>query len=234
MTKQGKDKSKHEPPPPATNKGRLLWTCLFIFACGWMFVLGILVGRGTAPVQFDIEKLQKELASLKEAVIKKEELRFKIDSNAAGHKTDMGFYETLKTPDGDDRQKDGPPMIASKQKEKALAKAALSNKENKDISDRTAAAEPPRNESVPTLSPEAESEKKLTIQVASLRDPEIADRMVAELKNKWYPAYRTVIKVPGNGAWYRVRIGSFSRKAEAQDLLDRLHKENIDAVLLPY
>ena len=61
-----------------TNKGRTLWISLFIFGCGWMFVLGILIGRGIAPVQFDIEKLQKELASLKEAVIKKEELRFKM------------------------------------------------------------------------------------------------------------------------------------------------------------
>jgi cell division septation protein DedD len=234
MVKQGKDKSKNEPPPLTTNKGRLLWICLFIFGCGWMFVLGILVGRGTAPVQFDIEQLQKELASLKEAVIKKEELRFKIDSNAAGHKTNMNFYEDLKTSDGNVKQKNDRFEAASKQNQKPLPKAAVSNKENKDISDKTAAAEPPRNESVPALGPEAEPEKKLTIQVASLRDPEIADRMVAELKNKWYPAYRTVIKIPGNGVWYRVRIGSFNRKADAQDILERLHKEKIDAVLLPY
>ena len=58
----------------------------------------ILIGRGTAPVQFDIEKLQKELASLKEAVIKKEELRFKIDPDTAGPKRIWVFTMSSKRP----------------------------------------------------------------------------------------------------------------------------------------
>lgn len=79
----------------------------------------------------------------------------------------------------------------------------------------------------------AEIEKKITIQVAALRDPKVADRMVARLKDKWYPAYRTVAEIPGKGVWYRVRIGSFRRKAEAQSTLERLKKDKIDAILLP-
>lgn len=202
-----------------TNKGRTLWICLFFFGCGWMFVLGILVGRGTAPVQFDIEKLQKELASLKEAVIKKEELRFKIDPDTAGPKTDMGFYEDLKT---------------SEQPQKPLPKAADSIKENKNVSNRAGAEESSRNVPVPALSPAAEPEKKLTIQVASLRDPGVADRMVAGLKDKRYPAYRAAAEVPGNGIWYRIRIGSFKNKTEAQSTMERLKKDKINAILLPY
>lgn len=192
---------------------------MFIFGCAWMFVLGILVGRGTAPVQFDIEKLQKELASLKEAVIKKEELRFKIDPDTAGPKTDMGFYEELK---------------ASEQPQKPLPKAADSIKENKNVSNRAGAEESSRNVPVPALSPAAEPEKKYTIQVASLRDPEVADRMVAGLKDKRYPAYRAAAEVPGNGVWYRIRIGSFKNRTEAQSTMERLKKDKINAILLPY
>ena len=219
MTKQGKDKSKNETAPVSTGKGRTLWICLFFFGCGWMFVLGILVGRGTAPVQFDIEKLQKELASLKEAVIKKEELRFKIDPDTVGPKTDMGFYEDLKT---------------SEQTQKPLPKAADSMKENKNVSNRAGTEESSRNVPVPALSPAAEPEKKLTIQVASLRDPDVADRMVAGLKDKRYPAYRAAAEVPGNGIWYRIRIGSFKNRAEAHSTMERLQKDKINAVLLPY
>jgi len=36
-----------------------------------MFILGVLVGRGTAPVQFDTQALQKELATLRDAMMKK-------------------------------------------------------------------------------------------------------------------------------------------------------------------
>ena len=67
----------------------------------------------------------------------------------------------------------------------------------------------------------------------SLRDPQIADRMVARLKDKWYPAYKAVAEVPGKGIWYRVRIGSFKNRAAAQSTLERLKKDKIEAVLLP-
>jgi len=213
-----KEAPETKPPPPMTNKGRTLWISLFIFGCGWMFVLGILIGRGTAPVQFDIEKLQKELASLKEAVIKKEELRFKIDPDTAGPKTDMGFYDELKT---------------SEQPQKPLPKATDSVKENKNVSNMAGAEESSRNVTVPAPSPAAETEKKYTIQVSSLRDPEVADRMVAGLKDKRYPAYRAAAEVPGNGTWYRIRIGSFKNRAEAQSTMERLKKDKINAVLFP-
>lgn len=35
---------------------------------GWMFWLGLQVGMENAPVRFDIAKLEKELASLRDAV----------------------------------------------------------------------------------------------------------------------------------------------------------------------
>ncbi|MBU4388086.1 MAG: hypothetical protein KKB23_00920, partial [Proteobacteria bacterium] len=77
-------------------KGPSIWIFLIIFVSVWMFALGVLVGRDTAPVKFDIEKLQKELVVLKEAVIRREQKLFKVDSDAVRDKTDFGFYEALK------------------------------------------------------------------------------------------------------------------------------------------
>ncbi len=65
-----------------------------LFISMWMFVLGILVGRGTAPVPFDIHKLQKELKHLKETTLKKEEIRFNILSDA--DKKNFEFHDALK------------------------------------------------------------------------------------------------------------------------------------------
>ena len=105
MKKKEKQPPKNRKPLLQLNGKQIAgWLCFLFFASGFMFVLGIFVGRGTAPVQFDIEKLQKELIALKEAVVKREQSRFKIDSDAVKNKTDLDFYEALKKPDGDDHQ----------------------------------------------------------------------------------------------------------------------------------
>ena len=41
------------------------WVLLIFFLCAWMFILGILVGRGTAPLKFDIAELEKKLDASK-------------------------------------------------------------------------------------------------------------------------------------------------------------------------
>ena len=192
MSKKEKGTKKKKSASVQTRKGRALWIGLFFFACGWMFVLGILVGRGTAPVQFDIKKLQEELASLKAAVIKKERLRFKIDSGSAGHKTDMDFYEGLKKSERGAEHKKKQLKVASKRPQKPLPTATDLERKNRDTRKKTNAVDSsPKGLSAESGSG-AETEKKITIQVASLRDPKDADRMVAKLKNRWYPAYRSV------------------------------------------
>jgi len=233
MTKKGKEKAKKKTTPPRVPQGRGLWIGLFFFACGWMFVLGIFVGRGTAPVQFDIDKLQKELAALKEAVVKKERLRFKIDSESVHRKTDMGFYEGLKKTKRAAQDNHKKMAVVPKQDRKPLRQPAATDRKVKGTSKKVGNTRPSTNSRPARVALEADSEKKLTIQVASLRDPKIADRMVARLKDKWYPAYRTVAEVPGKGTWHRVRIGSFKYKADAQKTLDRLKKDKINAILLP-
>lgn len=233
MSKKEKGTPKKNSVSVKTGKGRVLWIGLSLFACGWMFVLGILVGRGTAPVQFDIKKLQEELASLKAAVIKKERLRFKIDSGAAGHKTDMDFYEGLKKSERGTEHNKKQLKVASKQNKKTLPSATDLERKKRDTHEKANAVDSSPKGLPAGSGSGAETENKITIQVASLRDPKDADRMVASLKDKWYPAYRTVAEVPGQGLWYRVRIGSFTKKAEAQSTLERLKKDKIDAVLLP-
>jgi hypothetical protein len=94
--KEKKTSSKKKPSKKQGRKRLIPWIGLTLFVSVWMFVLGILVGREMVPLKFDIEKLQNELAALKEAVIKKELDQYKIDSNTDDSKTKMGFYETLK------------------------------------------------------------------------------------------------------------------------------------------
>lgn len=234
MKKNKEDTPEKESKPPQNRQGRVLRMGIFFFVCAWMFVLGIFVGRGTAPVQFDIEKLQKDLAALKEAVIKEERFRFKIDSQAGKHKTNMSFYEKLKEP------QDGAPIDSERQAEKPESKpepkvkGPASESQPEEIKDKLDAAEPSRNDAAAAVSAEGGIEKRLTVQVASVKDTVVADRMVVQLRDKRYPAYKSMADIPGKGTWYRVRIGSFQNKADAQSTLDRLKKDQVTAILVKW
>lgn len=80
------------------------WFILIFIVCGWMFVLGILVGRGTAPVQFDVDKLKKDLLNELKAAVDKEKEEKKAAEAATPSspvspdgKPALGFYEDLKS-----------------------------------------------------------------------------------------------------------------------------------------
>lgn len=74
-----------------------------------------------------------------------------------------------------------------------------------------------------------------TIQVYSFKSAEISDRIVAELKKKGYPAYKSTIDLSENGLFYRVRIGHFKSRTEAIDLFEKISRtENKDAFITRY
>lgn len=82
-----------------TRKGVAIWIGLIFFVMGWMFVLGIMVGRGTAPVPLRTYALEKELAALKAGMLQKE--REQLDFQAKDsdtQSTELRFYEELKKP----------------------------------------------------------------------------------------------------------------------------------------
>jgi len=190
-----------------------------------MFVLGIFVGRGTVPIRFDIEKLENELAALKEAVIKKEFDRYKVDSNSEDNKTRMGFYEALKNTGEEEKLKADIP----KKKTTPLPKKTVSMAKKPVVSKKTVTA---RKAKTAAVRESAEDNKNFTIQVAALKDPKIADNLLAKLKKKGYPAYRSIGKIPGKGIFYRVRIGSFKNRAQAGSTFNRLKKEKIKAIIV--
>jgi len=206
-------------------KGRILWIGLTLFVCAWMFVLGILVGREMVPVKFDIEKLQNELAALKEAVIKKELDQYKIDSNTDDSKTKMGFYETLKKTGDEASLKND--TIKRQEKSEPKKTASLQNKKLP-----TQENGPDPKEKTLDSKKATQNNNTFTIQIASLKDSGVADKLVDRLIKGGYPAYRSIGKVPGKGIWYRVRVGYFNSRSEAGSTLNQLKKEKIEAIIV--
>ena len=94
--KKPKSKTKTGKKPAQAQSRRTLWTGVLILGVAvWMFFLGILVGRGTAPVHFDIDRLEQELASLRET-LKEKERQLLATSRNDGSEVDLTFYDDLK------------------------------------------------------------------------------------------------------------------------------------------
>ena len=181
------------------------WTIAVFFLCGWMFVLGVLVGRNKAPVKFDIQKLQQKLDDAQQHDRAEEQEEASTNTVTVKDKTKLGFYERLPEDQKDVSLPDLKPRQTVKRKEEK--KAAIVTKKQP-------------------------SGSVYTIQAASVKNAKDADRLVAELKKKGYPAYRAVGNVPGRGVWFRVRIGEYNSKVQAHRTIDKLKKLGLKPILM--
>jgi cell division septation protein DedD len=221
-----KKKSKSAIP----RKTLLIWAGVTLFIAAWMFVLGILVGRGVAPVNLEVGKLEKELADLKAAMTRKEHAA--IDARTSGKgdgKSQLGFYEALKDP------KQVKPYTPKPQKKRKTKQPATPARTEKQVQPKPIGAnkKPPAPSPRPDIKAAAppaasdsgngpKSKGRYTIQVAAVQVSANAERLVARLRKKGYPAYQVRIQVPGKGALHRVRVGAFENRAAAGRMLAKL------------
>ena len=229
-----KKKPKDRPSPKKkkftlqlTRRGVLLWVGLLTIVSAWMFALGILVGRETVPLKFDIKQLEKKLAALKDADIRKELRRFRIDKNPDNEKPDFGFYEALKVEKEDIRL----PAKPGKEKEHPLPSEVKAEKTKKKKSEK------PKEIAKNTVSDSRKarpSTTKLTVQVASVKNVQDAGKLIIILKKKGFPAYMSPATIPGKGIWYRVRVGSYEDKTQANRTLNKLKKQKYKGIIIKY
>ena len=73
---------------------------------------------------------------------------------------------------------------------------------------------------------------RYTVQTASYQEKGMAEDEVKRLKQRGYAAFIYSSQLPGKGTWYRVRLGSFSNKSEAEKLQKTMHaKEGISPII---
>ena len=223
------------------------WFFLIFFLCAWMFILGLLVGRGTAPVEFDIAAIEKKLAgSTKTDSAVQPEMPAQKDDLTVKDKTNLDFYEALKENREDVKT---PVLQPPKVDERKIEETVEKTVPQKPAPDKSAAQNTVPEESKPAAIPQKKESKQeqgkvaavvktnaagptYTIQAASVKDPEDADRLVEKLKKAGYPAYRVIGKIPGKGVWFRVRIGEYKGKAEAMGVMDKLKKDGLKPILV--
>jgi cell division protein FtsN len=229
------------------------WLFLIFFLCAWMFVLGVLVGRGTAPVKFDIAALEKKIGTSQKAdPARQKKMPAQKEAAAVKDKTELDFYEALEENKVDTKipalQK---PKAVGRKIEKPVEKS-VSEKPQKAIPQKQAPAKTDSQKVAPQKSkPVATSQKKkstkekvaaiektnaagpiYTIQAASVKNAKDADQLVQKLKKSGYPAYRAIGKIPGKGIWFRVRIGEYKNKTEALGIMKKLKKDGYKPILV--
>jgi cell division protein FtsN len=215
---QGKKKSVLQ----LSGKGLILWICLIFLVSGWMFVLGVLVGRGTAPVNFDIQAIQDELIALKESMLKQKKSLDESDLEKEYAKNTFDFYEALKG-----KQKEEAITIPlQKEKPESTINATPPLRKKADSSAKV----PKRDNAIQAK--ERQQGGRLAVQVASTKDPKSADEMVKKLQQKGYPAFSTKADIPEKGTWYRVRVGYFNDNIEAESIRQQLLKDKFEGIVV--
>lgn len=226
------------------SKHRSAWGryLLLFFVAAWMFVLGVLVGRGTAPVHFDTEALQTELAALRDAMVAKERktLEQTIRGKGEVEKEPLEFYEALRE-DGPDiagpltvpATGESAPAVPTENAGTPPHKTRVTiMAKRKDVRVQPAGPVAPAPSPAAPLPTPSADQGGLTIQVAALKDGAAAERIVANLKKDGYPAYLLRQVVAGQGLWFRVRVGRYRDRAQAAADMARLTRDQKHPILV--
>ncbi len=173
-----------------TGKSLFLAILGLIFLLAWIFVLGILVGRGLIPDSM------KSVAELKEEISM-------LQARLSGNKTDQGAISKQKNPE-EEQKFEFFQKLATKKKETAITLPHQKSSRQKPKHNITKAT---------GIGPRA-----YTVQLASLDKSESASKLVRKLVALGYPAYYYKVSVKGK-IYYRVRCGKFNTEQEARSLM---------------
>jgi cell division septation protein DedD len=236
-----KAKSTRAKKVPLTSR-RGWWITMIAVAATWMFFLGIMVGRGTVPSQFDMAALEQELAELRKAMMEKTQQAQESETFSEQPE----FFEKLKNPaltPADDRPattpsqlpdvtavfKSTPPLpppATEPETEKAESAAPPHIEHKATYTSQKLAAE----ESKP---PAPVDDRRYHIQAAAYENLEEAKQLANRLRGLGFSAYVASVKVSGQGIRHRIRIGPIKGEAEAHNTLTKLvEKANINGSLL--
>jgi cell division septation protein DedD len=229
-------------PPPkskAKKKGKryrvdlsrtsLFFWCLgTLFLLAWIFVLGILVGRGFFPQGVEtLSKLRIPIGRLKNVVGSRK--TSDLDSIKGLDKNpEFEFYDQLSVKK-DELAKKNKSGAKKAGRQTELAKRFETDKRSAEQVEAPKKNQSNLNKGVGQKKPTGEIRSvktggAYTVQVASLDSESKAIKMADQLKSGGYPAYVHKVNVK-NKTYYRVKCGRFKDKKEADDFKSLLYQK---------
>ena len=228
-----------------SRKKVLFYTTGLIAALCWMFIFGVLVGRGVALVG-------SEDFSLKAGFF-----RFLgLDKQAGQPSTQasetwgdprkmletLNYYEDLTKQGGvpvttPPKPVDLPPdaveSAREQVKEPVSRRAALEKTPVQPAAEKLQAPAQPEKAASKPSAPSSVPYEQYTLLVASLKDVENAQHLVDQLNAKGYKPRLETLDLNGGGRWNRVLVGSFqSRETALKFAADFNKKENMEGLVI--
>ena len=227
-----------------TSLSAFLWGFCLFFLLAWIFVLGILVGRGFIPGgEFAISELKAQIARLQDIVgsSKVPEKRPQINPET---NPELAFYERLSSKKIEVKNRWQPEKdVAAQREEKQPDQISLPSGnriEKGGDAPVEIEARPPLKEVqqvAPAVKQEGRTSERLqilnensvpeiryTVQLASLGDRNKAEKMINDLVDRGYPAYYYEAEVKGK-TYFRVRCGEFTSSKDAGKYAEKLAKD---------
>jgi cell division septation protein DedD len=196
----------------------LLLSVFFFILLMWIFVLGILVGRGFLPGSVTkVSELKNQINKLQEMVSSRETYESSI-SEEADKNPELAFYEKLASKKEEVKNNWKPGESADIQEGETQAQDA--EEINKSVPDRSDPIEVREQDGPETVSYSGQ----YTVQIASIGDIFRAEQLIKELKGQGYDAYYYMAQV-NNKTYFRIRCGRFASRGEAQEYAKKLETE---------
>lgn len=230
-------------------KGFLKYLLYFCIAA-WMFLLGIIVGRGTSPVTFDTQKFQERLESIAKEYGKTQHKvppKVDLDFDALKDSTPKKQVSTKKAvkeivPDTKSNITAVPEVLAEIPVKKSKKTATLNKEAIKKKKTPLPVAEVKKTPLVkkkPAIVSQTDkkTDKKnikkdnYTIQLAAYKKFTDAVSHMAALEKKGISSYREKGVTQGV-TWYRIKTGSFATLEEAKKYKATLERKNIKAFII--
>ncbi len=221
------------------------WLGLLVFVSVWMFIIGILVGRGTVSTGIDFTGSQAELtASLNEAAQSKKKSDQPADFNheiasdpikglSESHKKMVISPPVTETKTPRTETRKSPVPESSDWKKTTATVKTIKKKQEKPTSNHNTNSSTPVKVPAPVKKePKKESNRRF-LQAAAMKDLQDAKQLVAKLRNQGFNAYVATAVIPGKGKNHRVRIGPFQNEVKARFALLQLKQAGIQGILLP-
>lgn len=204
------------------------WVVVVFIISAWMFGVGVMVGRGTAPIGFELDQLKRTLESMQKAAQPAPKSGPRPQTSEMKNKTDLGFYESLPKNREDAELPNIQPAPPTARPEPVVPKSPETPASAKAEKPPAPPATPP----APAVAAPAPG-KPLTVQIAAVKSEEEARQFAERLRQKGYAAYIEPIAIPEKGVWFRVRMGEFPSKEFARSTMERLQKDGFNPAVVP-
>ncbi len=202
-----------------TSLSLFLWSGCLFFILVWIFVLGILVGRGFLSGSVTVISDLKGQINRLQGMVSTNKSQDRRSPKKSDPNPKLAFYEKLSIKKDEAKKNWKPERKVEKTKKEPLPmKVETTQEKPQEKKKREGIGNQKRKPELPI------PKTHYTVQLASLGDKIEAEKFIKELISQGYPAYYYEVRVKDK-TYYRIRCGRFMSRKEAKGYARKLERE---------